>query len=415
MSGKKKNIVIINTVPVNGGDEALLMGTLQGIKDHVSNPQINVLCRDPILTRGNVKGVSFDWDWELVHRRNPERKSQSLFTIKKRIRAFLDKKLNVPFLNKYSVMLGTMAERRVYSILKNADLILSGAGSYLNDFYGYAGRMETLRFIDKRLKKPYIIFGQSVGPFWKQEGFPDLKELFEGSRFIHLREAVSLDHLKEIDFAKDHVQVTNDVAFYLVPSHALAPKGGDSVKNIILNFREWPYQPENEKNLEKATALCSFLINQGYQLTFLSTCQGIKGYIDDSLFANKIVAELDETQRESCHVIERKLSLRDFIKVLGEQDVYIGMRLHGAILSLLAGIPALNIGYEDKSKGVFSELGLDPYTFRYENNIEDWKQETTQFISDYNSYKGRIEDIRNKAFEKVTENFKFLEKTLNES
>lgn len=413
MSKKKKNIVIINTVPVNGGDEALLMGTLQGIRDHVTNAQINVLCKDPVLTRNNIKAASFDWDWEYVHKRNPEQTNPSLFKLKKRIRVFLYKKLKVPFLNKYSILLGSKAERRVYSLLNNADIILSGAGSYLNDFYGYGARMDTFRFIHEKLKKPYIIFGQSVGPFWKKEGFQDLKKLFEEARVIQLRESVSLDHLKDVDFQKSNAQVTNDVAFYLVPSYAIEPKSDASLKNIILNFREWPYQPENEKNLEKAIALCGFLIDQDFKITFLSTCQGIQGYIDDSLFAKKVVSGLNEAYRDSCTVIEEKLSLRDFIKVLNQHDAYIGMRLHGAILSLIAGIPALNIGYEDKSKGVFSELGLDSYTFRYENDIEAWKEKTTQFISDYNSYKENIEDIRNRAHEKVTENFKFLEKTLN--
>ena len=40
-------IVIINAVPINGGDEALLKATLLGLRKQFKVPSILVLCNNP--------------------------------------------------------------------------------------------------------------------------------------------------------------------------------------------------------------------------------------------------------------------------------------------------------------------------------------------------------------------------------
>jgi polysaccharide pyruvyl transferase WcaK-like protein len=37
-------------------------------------------------------------------------------------------------------------------------------------------------------------------------------------------------------------------------------------------------------------------------------------------------------------------------------DAEIGMRLHGALLSMLGGTPAMAIAYEEKTPGIFASL-----------------------------------------------------------
>ena len=49
------------------------------------------------------------------------------------------------------------------------------------------------------------------------------------------------------------------------------------------------------------------------------------------------------------------------IQLYGQMDAYIGMRLHGAILAMLGGTPAMAIAYEEKTPGIFASLGLEAF------------------------------------------------------
>jgi polysaccharide pyruvyl transferase WcaK-like protein len=52
------------------------------------------------------------------------------------------------------------------------------------------------------------------------------------------------------------------------------------------------------------------------------------------------------------------------LDVLNDSDpgVVVSTRLHGAVQSLLAGVPAVHLGYERKSWGAYADLGLSNYT-----------------------------------------------------
>ncbi len=408
MRNTKTNITIVNTAPINGGDEALLFGTILGLKDTFESPTINVLCNNPILTRKVIPNISFHWDWEYVFMKNVGGGNPKLFSFKQRIRKYLKRSFKSSYYTKLSQIFATSEERKVFNILKKTDLVIVGAGGYIHDFYGYDDRLKTLRFIHDELKVPYVVFGQSVGPFWKESNYKNLIEVFNNAKSIFLREDISLKHLKKIGHHCNNVYVSNDVAFYLVPKYAKNVKRDKLVKNIVLNFREWSYQESSKQNLEKAITLCEFLISSGYSLTFLSTCQGLEDYVDDSDFARNIVNSLKNEFSNSCTIVDEKMSLAEFVDFLSNQDAYIGMRLHGAILSLIAGIPALNIGYEDKTIGVFNKLDISKYAFSYEEDADQWVYRAGEFLNDHQYYLDRIDSIRNNAYQSVIKNFELL-------
>jgi polysaccharide pyruvyl transferase WcaK-like protein len=51
------------------------------------------------------------------------------------------------------------------------------------------------------------------------------------------------------------------------------------------------------------------------------------------------------------------------LDLLGKQEarVVVSTRLHGAVQALLAGVPAIHLGYERKSWGAYEDLGLMRY------------------------------------------------------
>lgn len=401
-------ITIINAVPINGGDEALLEATLLGIKDTFTNPSILVLCNNPVLYKKYFPDLELDWDWEYVFLKNPKSENNLIFKTKRRIRHLLKKYFNLSYSSSVSRLLASKSERRVYKKLSKSDKVIVSAGGYIHDFYGYTKRIKTLDFIHNHFKIPYYIFSQSVGPFWETENFTDLKRIFRNAKHIILREKYSLNHLKNIGYEGHNITVTNDVAFYLTKNLAKQSTKNKTLKNIAINFRAWKYDTASKDNLQKAIMLCNKLIDDGYRLTFLSTCQGVAGYVDDSKFAKKIVEKLPNEKQSQCTILENKFSLNELIERLSTLDGYIGMRLHGAILSLLAGIPALNIAYEDKTIGIFSTMGIDDFCFWYKDDYRVWESKVSYFIANYETYLAQVNNLVLQASKDVEKNFKLL-------
>ena len=127
----------------------------------------------------------------------------------------------------------------------------------------------------------------------------------------------------------------------------------------------------------------------------------VKGYKDDSILAYQIVSNLGDKHKSRCEIIEQKLPMSDLIAILNTHDAYVGMRLHAAIFSLIAGIPALNIGYEDKTRGIFEDLEYDENHFFYNSDIETWINKLNHFIGNYrnniNSLEGKIKKVERTA------------------
>lgn len=408
MNKKPQNIVIINSVPINGGDEALLKASMLILEDNLAAANIFVLCNNPVLYKKYLPSVKLDWDWEYAFLKSDSKAPSLVFKIKRKLRYFLNKFFKLAFDSKVSQLLGSKRERRVFKILKESDIIISAAGGYFHDFYGYEKRLSTLEFIHHTLNKPYFIFYQSIGPFWEKQHFDRLNRMFANAQKVILREAYSLSHLKAIGYEGSNVVVSNDIAFYLNRAYGASVNLDRSLKKIAINFREWRYEKESDFTLEKAVALCRKLLGEGYELTFISTCQGVKGYTDDSEYAIQIINRLDVNLRNHVTLNNDKMSLDALLVFLQGCDAYIGMRLHCAILSLIAGIPVLNIAYEDKSLGIFQSLKLAECSFSYKENLSTWFTKVDNFIANYSNYLSLVSEKRKEAETLVEQDFKSI-------
>ncbi len=408
MKNDKKNIVIINSVAINGGDEALLLATILGLKDCFSCASVTVLCDNPKLYSKYINYVEFDWDWEYAFLKFDANENRFLFKIKKLIRYVINKIFGISFESSFSRLFSSSREKRVYSVLKKSSKIILSAGGYIHDFYNYNKRLGTLEFIDNHLHKPYYFFSQSIGPFWKKENYSRLIDVLGKSDKIILREEYSLKHLKMINYNCENTIVCNDVAFYLYDKYGVKPDLSKTIRKVAINFREWHFEEEGKLNFNKALKLCRYLISKGFELTFISTCQGVESYIDDSKFAERIMSQLTLVEKNSCMLLNEKYTINEFINIISRQDAYVGMRLHGAILSLIGGIPALNIAYEDKTFGIFNLLGLSDSCFSYKESEEVWLSKVDLFIENYIYLLNNVEQITNSAANSVKKNFKLL-------
>lgn len=351
------NILITNSVPLNGGDEALLIATILGIKSYVPEANITVLCNDAINARRHIDYVDINWDWEYCLFNQNISQNSKAFT---NIRRYLVKH-GIPYYSSISMLFSGYEEKEVLRLYRNADYIVSSAGCYIHDIYGYDWRMQAY-LLALKLHKKLIFFGQSIGPFFavNEKKHSQLLKIFDKAEHIYLREGISKKHLESIGYTGNNISVTNDVAFTLYRHYSHLFKKDKSVNNkIVVSFREWGDQANTQKIFCMARQIVIDLIEKGYTVTFISTCQGSSYYPhDDTKIAMLIKDSLPETIAESFLVDKNKYSPANLIAVYSDFNAYIGMRLHGAILAMLGGTPAFSVGYEDKTAGVYQRCGL---------------------------------------------------------
>jgi polysaccharide pyruvyl transferase WcaK-like protein len=88
------------------------------------------------------------------------------------------------------------------------------------------------------------------------------------------------------------------------------------------------------------------------------------------------------------------------------------MRLHGAILSMLGGTPAMGLAYEEKTKGIFSSLGFENYQVNFDDSFDTWKQCTQTFLAEMDLIRNRLPGALDREAGKATESITILENTL---
>ena len=111
---------IINTVAVNGGDEALLRATISSLSSRWPNCKFYVLGNNPELSNKHIKDINFYWDWEYAFM-NPSTKGPNIyFRVSNKIRKIL-KNFGVSYLSFLSRCFSSYRERKVYRIFKETD------------------------------------------------------------------------------------------------------------------------------------------------------------------------------------------------------------------------------------------------------------------------------------------------------
>lgn len=114
-------------------------------------------------------------------------------------------------------------------------------------------------------------------------------------------------------------------------------------------------------------------MEKDFEVVFLSTCQGLDDYVDDSKVAENIIETLNLKECKSISIDNAYHDLNELQLAIRDFDFVIGTRLHMCILSLLNSVPAFNISYEEKGKATYEYLDIVDYSIDYnsENNITE--------------------------------------------
>lgn len=264
-------------------------------------------------------------------------------------------------------MLFSDSDRRSLEIYRDADLVITTGGTYLVENYNLERRLNQFR-IDAIVGKDPVFFTQSLGPFNKDYNRQELKPVFDRSPLILLRDSRSKDHIVDLVEDPDKCHVVADAVFALADTDRIAgilaadqtPKTG----RVAISVRHWNYVKGGgdgmRRYLDSIRNIVTTLVrDQGKEVTFLSTCQGVPEYAhDDSKAAKAIVAELDPEIASHVSVDASFHTPEQLMALVKGFDFVVATRMHMMIMSLCVGTPVLPIAYEFKTKEVAKRIGV---------------------------------------------------------
>jgi len=365
-----KKILIDNCVPLNNGDAALIMGLFEQLanKDY----EIGFSCLD----KSRVKQIYPNFTWYKSH-------INTLFyklCFKKNLFAWLWKVVMfirlVWFDNEY----------------KQSDVVISAPGGYIHSYYGIEARMYILYLCKIRLHKRVGIYSQSIGKLSKHDQVI-FKKYGQNLDFIFARDEISYKRSKEYGLT-NNLTLTKDAAFLLKKDNENNEGETPIFPRIAISLRSWTQEGRNmDSYFAQINTAISYLLKNNYDITFLSTCQGIENYVDDSEVAKAFVKHFNYAGNQQIHINDDYHNLNDLQALIKKFDFVIGTRLHMCLLSWINNVPAFNISYEEKGRESYKYLGLDDYTTDF--NASDILIKLPMFLKTANKQElfDRVEEI----------------------
>lgn len=247
--------------------------------------------------------------------------------------------------------------------LARCDILISGGGNLLQDKTSSHSLWYYILIImiAKIFRKKVMLYANGVGPLNRRFNRWLVKKIINRVNIITIREALSIEILKEIGVTKPKVELTADPVYMLSPcdEHRLDEimvREGVPATGLTIGVSVRKSKTELEQ--EKIALLCNKMIEE-YQANIV--------LIPMQYPADFVVCEqLAKQMQHPVTIIEEKYSSEEQIGIVGRMDIVISMRLHTLIYSSLMGRPMMGIIYDEKIMYFLQRINM-PYVKDIEN------------------------------------------------
>lgn len=198
----------------------------------------------------------------------------------------------------------------------------------------------------KKANKKVVMLGQGVGPLNTFFGKRAAKYAFDAADGIAVRDPESAKALHALGVTKTP-RATADMAF-LLPQIETEDAGFQvgSMKSVGLIPRPHGKGQEVEKLFAD---LSRMLFENGYMPTLIEL---------DRKYDGPLIQSIEKAQGGKIPSLRKITTPMDLQKRLVRMDGVISMRLHGGILATTVGIPPIMLSYDPKVSAFASEAGL---------------------------------------------------------
>ncbi len=297
----------------NLGDEAVLSGLLTGLKD------LNV---EPIILSGDPQATTKRYGVKAVSR---------------------------------------MKLSEVKAVLRNADALVMGGGSLLQDVTSRRSLFYYLYLIRlaKKLTGRVVMVGQGIGPLQRSSSRLFTKLVLNKTDVIAVRDADSFHFLKSLKI-KTPIELTADTAWLLEPdfegARRLLKEVGVNPKGALVGLAPRPWHTHPNDELAKAFADLAFSLHkEGFQPIGIAMDREV-----DIPFWKLI-----HTYCPNVPIVENIQTPEEAAGLISLMDSLVAMRLHALLFAAKACVPSLAVIYDPKVHALASLLDLPtPLTMR---------------------------------------------------
>ena len=280
--------------------------------------------------------------------------------------------------------------------------------------YKHSLRRLASAFVARLSGTPVMVWGVELSAPKNRRHLLVLKALGRAANVITVRDQRSLEIARRV--GKKNACFTADPAFVLSPESSRRSEAQQLLTGIGIDLRRktvalcprkliaglWhPFSPQSIENLVVELAkLVRELHAAGVQTVLIQMSPDQPD--DDALVIDEIVARLDDRQGLPAVLAWRPELPGLMINVFEHVDAVVAVRLHGAILAMLAGKPAVTIAYEPKVRGVMNAVGLSEHVLPVEGFdgrtcakvVLEWLKHPDEI---HRKIDARIEQIRARA------------------
>lgn len=251
--------------------------------------------------------------------------------------------------------------RRVFAFTGRLDAIVFTGGGQLDDFWGGPWSLPfwMLTWIAAARARGVKVLFHAIG-YDRLSSRTSRSMALAGLRLAHyrsFRDAQSLELMQAMGL-RAGCDVLPDLAFALYPwadAAGGAPAGERpfAVVNPV-SMRMWSQQRDESYSayLDAFLVACRRLLDRGFHVKLASTQDKMD---DDALtFVADALAAEGRSNWERVHVTR----LEEFLQIAGRARLVVSSRLHGLILSLVAGTPVVSVAPMRKMSRLMIEFGL---------------------------------------------------------
>lgn len=179
---------------------------------------------------------------------------------------------------------------------------------------------------------------------------------------LYLRDSISFNRAKKK--ISGNINLSADAAFLLKPSFS------DKLNNFIdfktdktkflfgINIHSLLFGIGNVKDINLLAESIANMIHINTEDSFVFIPHDFRDYVDDRKAINLIKNFLNEDDLNRCYFVENEINAAEIKYICGNLDGIITARMHLAIASLGQAIPVMGIVYQGKFEGTFSHFDL---------------------------------------------------------
>lgn len=306
--------------------------------------------------------------------------------------------------------------KEVYRVLRDADLLVSGGGSLLQDVTGIKSLLYYLGvvWLALKLKKPVVFYAQGIGPVRTLSGQFLVRKIASRARLIIVRDEQSAKDLAGMGIARPPVYVTVDAALGLscaeinaqagreiLARFGIRKTGGGTDKgpkeeipaagisgNVQKQAGQETCHQQSRAGIQKPDSTIHFPTSNLQPPTSKIAGISVRNWpgftkkerqavarVADKLINQgwqvvflpfhypadvAVCREIAALMPKPAPVLEKNCTVEEMVSVMKCLDLLIGMRLHALIFAAILNVPLVGISYDPKIDRFLAQLHLKP-------------------------------------------------------